>query len=99
MANRLNGSIYICDSANQFLSPKVDGKNNLCGGKDLKIKSIALDYSAVPARFSLVTGDSTGTPVVVLTASNPEIIFTDGVWFSDLMVQTITNGTGFIHLG
>jgi len=99
MANTLLGSIYICNTANQFLMPKSDTDLNLCGGKDLKIRGVSLDWSAVPARLSLVTGNSTGTPVIVLTASNPSISFDDGVWFSDLMVQTITNGTGFIHLG
>ena len=99
MANRLVGNVYICDSANQFLMNKSDTDLNLCGGRGIKIKSITLDYSNKPARFALCTGNSAGTPIVVLTASNPEIIFTDGVWFNDLMVQTISNGTGFIHLG
>ncbi len=95
--NTVKGNCIIVDSANQFLFPEVsdgDGKS----GAPILLKGIALAMTnTATAMMQIGCGDTLGASVVFqLDQITPTISF-DGLWCQNLIVTTISNGTGFIY--
>jgi hypothetical protein len=97
MANTVKGNCIIVDSANQFLMPAVstgDGKSG--AGIFLKGITLAMTNTAT-AMMQIGCGDTLGASVVFqLDQITPSMSF-DGLWMDNLIVTTISNGTGFIY--
>ena len=97
MANTLRGRVYEINSSNQFLFPK--GVSNLDGGKGFKVNSIIFsmpndDTSGV---LQLGVGDSATTKIILQLDKNTPSINFGGQWFSDVIVTTISGGTGYLY--
>lgn len=103
--NKVKGNCIIVDSANQFLLPTVtmlssgvvisqdDGK----GGAPIFLKGIALAMTTTDAILQLGIGDTLGASVVFQLDKYTTNLSWDGLWAQNLIVTTISAGTGYIY--
>jgi len=98
MANTVLGRAIIINSSNQFLMPKVD-RANLGGGGTLQIKGVSLVMTTTDAVLQLGIGDSLGASVIMQLDKYNLFVHFDDLWLEDVMVTTISNGTGFLYFG
>jgi len=97
MSNILRGRVYEVNSSNQFLNSKA-GAASVSGGQPLKVNGVLLVMTATTAVLQLGMGDSLGANVILQLDKYTPFIDLGGVWLDDVMVTTITNGTGYLYL-
>ena len=96
MSNVVKGNCIIVDSANQFILPAVstgDGGS----GAPIFLKGLALAMTTTDAVLQLCIGDTIGASVVFQLDKYTTSLSFDGIWAQNLIVKTISAGTGFIY--
>ena len=99
MANRIEGNVYIVDSAMGNQGLKGVGSSGWL--ENSKINAISFWSSDTTGRV-IFTGTTTTNSIVVLTNPNddPTTVgcFLGGITFSDMKCPTLTAGTAWIYL-
>lgn len=96
MANIVRGNSIEINSANQFIFPEVstgDGKS----GKGIKLLGLALVMTTTDAKLQLGYADTLGASVAFQLDKNTTTMAFEGLYMKNLIVTSISAGTGFIY--